>query len=84
MSKHLQVVVEEQELADIEAAARRQEMTLSEWVRQALRIARQQELGVPAPKKLAVIRAAAQHDFPTADIDQMLAEIASGYGVVSE
>ncbi len=38
----------------------------------------------PAPNKLAVIHAAVQHDFPTADIDQMLAEIASGYGPASE
>ena len=59
-------------------------MTLSEWVRQALGIARRQEPGVPAPKKLAVIGAAVQHDFPTADIDEMLAEIASGYGAGSE
>jgi hypothetical protein len=64
MSKQLQVDVEEQELAEIEAAARSPEMTLSE--------------------KFAVIRAAVQHDFPTADIDQMLAEVASGYGAVSE
>jgi hypothetical protein len=78
MSKHLQVVVDEQELADIEAAARRHAMSLSDWVRQALGIARPHEPGVPAAKKLAVIRAAVQHDFPTAEIDQMLAEIASG------
>jgi hypothetical protein len=29
-------------------------------------------------KKLAVVRAAAQHAFPTAEIDQMLAEIHRG------
>lgn len=84
MSKHLQVVVDEQELADIEAAARRHAMSLSDWVRQALGIARPHEPGVAAAKKLAVIRAAVQHDFPTAEIDQMLAEIASGYRVASE
>jgi hypothetical protein len=84
MSKHLQVVVDEQELADIEAAARSREMTLSEWVREALGIARRQEPEVPANRKLAAIRAAAQHEFPTADIDQMLAEITSGRGSVPE
>jgi hypothetical protein len=31
-------------------------------------------------KKIAVIRAAAQHDYPTGDIDKMLAEIEKGYG----
>ena len=76
--------MDDQEMADLEAAARSEEMTLSEWVRQALGIARRQERSVPAQKKLAVIRAAAQHDFPTADIDEMLAEIAAGYGAVSE
>jgi hypothetical protein len=30
-------------------------------------------------KKLSAIRGAARHDFPTADIEQMLAEIARGY-----
>ena len=32
-------------------------------------------------KKLAAVRAAAQHAYPTADIDQMLDEISSGYQV---
>ncbi|HZV88133.1 MAG TPA: hypothetical protein VFF95_11335 [Candidatus Binatus sp.] len=31
-------------------------------------------------KKLEVIRAAARHDYPSGDIDTMLAEIESGYG----
>jgi len=31
-------------------------------------------------KKLEVIRAATRHDFPSADMDRMLAEIESGYG----
>jgi hypothetical protein len=32
-------------------------------------------------KKLEVIRAAARHDYPVADIDSMLAEIETGYGI---
>ena len=32
-------------------------------------------------KKLEVIRAAARHDYPSGDIDRMLAETESGYGV---
>jgi hypothetical protein len=31
-------------------------------------------------KKLEVIRAAAQHDYPVSAIDDMLAEIEKGYG----
>lgn len=51
---------------------------MSEWVRRALREARTESTGDPA-RKLAVIRAATGHDFPTADLEQWLAEIESGY-----
>ena len=33
----------------------------------------------PPDRKISVVRAAARHDFPTADIDRMLAEIERGY-----
>ena len=79
MSKRLQVLLEEAELAEIRRAARRQRMTTAEWVRQALRAARRREPSGDARKKLAVVRAGARHAFPTADIDQMLAEIERGY-----
>lgn len=79
MSKRLQVLLEETELAEIRKAARRQHLTTAAWVRQALRAARRAEPGADAKKKLAVVRAAVGHSFPTADIDQMLAEIERGY-----
>lgn len=79
MSKRLQVVVEDVELAEIQEAARRHGLTASEWVRQVLRHARRSEqVGEPA-RKLAIIRAAAEHSFPAPDIDVMLAEIERGY-----
>jgi hypothetical protein len=34
-----------------------------------------------AGKKLDVVRAAARHTYPSADIERMLSEIESGYGV---
>jgi len=40
---------------------------------------RKQPIGV-ARTKLEAVRAAAAHRFPTADIEQMLAEIEAGYG----
>lgn len=52
---------------------------MSEWVRQALRGACRSEPKMSAAKKMAAFRAAMRHSFPTADIDQMLAEIESGY-----
>jgi len=60
--------------------ARSRRMSLAEWVRQALDMARRKEPMGGAAKKLEVIRAAAQHDYPTGGIDTMLAEIERGYG----
>lgn len=59
--------------------ARVRDMSLAEWVRQALAMARQREPLGDTGKKLDVIRNAARHDFPTADIDEMLAEIEREY-----
>ena len=78
MSKRLQVLLDEPEWRDVQRAARAQRLTVAEWVRQALRAARRTEPLCDTDKKLAVVRAAAQHAFPTADIDQMLAEIQRG------
>jgi hypothetical protein len=79
MSKRLQVLLSESELRDIQRIARRQRLTVAEWVRQALRAARRREPGGDVAKKLDAVRAAARHTFPTADIDQMLAEVERGY-----
>jgi hypothetical protein len=82
--KRMQVLFEETEYRRIVRLAKRQGMTLAEWVRQTLRYAYQQEPLGDRDKKLAAVRTAATHEFPTADIDQMLAEIASGYGSTEE
>ncbi|MDP3775522.1 MAG: hypothetical protein Q8Q85_14780 [Gemmatimonadales bacterium] len=79
MSKRLQVLLDEKEFKELRQTARRQRMTVAEWVRQALRSARRQEPERDADRKLAAVRAAARHDLPTADIDTMLAQIESGY-----
>ncbi len=79
MSKRLQVLLEEPELREIQRAARAHRMTVAEWVRQALRAARRREPASDPKRKLAAVRAAARHSFPTADIEQMLAEIETGY-----
>jgi hypothetical protein len=79
MSKRLQVLLEERELAEIRQSARRQRMTTAEWVRQALRAARRAEPRIASRKKIDIVRAAARHAFPAPDIDQMLREIERGY-----
>lgn len=79
MSKRLQVLLDEPELREIKQIARRHRLTVAEWVRQALRTAREGEPLGDARKKLAAVRAAAQHDFPVAEIGTMLDEIEKGY-----
>jgi hypothetical protein len=79
MSKRLQVVLEDDELGEIRRAANRARMTVAEWVRQALRAARRSEPRGDAGRKLAAVRAAARHSFPTAEIDEMLRQIEQGY-----
>jgi hypothetical protein len=70
--------MDESELREIRRAARRRQMTVSEWVRSALRAARRAEPGGEPGRRIAAIRAASRHAFPTADIDQMQAEIEQG------
>ena len=79
MSKRLQVLLDEMELREIRRTAKAQRMTVAEWVRQTLRAARRRESSGDVAKKLAAIRAAARHDYPIADIDQMNEEIERGY-----
>ncbi len=80
MSTRLQVVMAPDELESIRAAARERGMTVSEFVRETLREARRKVASGDAERKLAAIRAADRHAYPTADIDQMLGEIERGYG----
>ena len=79
MAKRLQVILQDPEYREIQRAARSQHLSIAAWVRQALAAARRRDpIGDPG-KKLGVVRAAARHNYPTADIDQLLADIESGY-----
>ena len=80
MAKRLQVILQDGEYRDIQRVARSRHMSVAEWVRQALAAARRYEPLGDAGKKLDAVREAAKLDFPTADIDDMLAEIERGYG----
>jgi hypothetical protein len=79
MSKRLQVILQDPEYRDIQRAARSRQMSIAEWVRQALAHARRREPLGDVEKKLAAIRAAAKHESPTSDIKTMLEEIEQGY-----
>jgi hypothetical protein len=57
------------EYSCLQRLARSQGMTVTEWVRQTLRVA----------CRLSAIRTAAEFRFPTDDLDGMLGEIEAGY-----
>jgi hypothetical protein len=79
MAKRLQVILKDPEYREIQRMARLRSMSIAEWVRQALDLARRREPLTSVSKKLEAVRAAVRHDFPSGDIEQMLSEIESGY-----
>jgi hypothetical protein len=79
MSKRLQVLLKYPEYREIQRAARSRNMSVAEWVRQAVSLVRRSETSGNVGKKLEAIRTAARLEYPTADIDRMLAEIERGY-----
>ncbi len=79
MTKRLQVLLQDPDYKEIQLMARSRRMSIAEWVRQALEMARRREPLGGVGKKLEVIRAAARHEFPVSDIGGILAEIEKGY-----
>jgi predicted 2-oxoglutarate/Fe(II)-dependent dioxygenase YbiX len=79
MSKRLQVLLSDQELAEIQRLARRERLAVGEWVRRALRDARSRQQVNDSEVKLKSIRRAVEYSFPTADLDEMLREIEQGH-----
>jgi hypothetical protein len=80
MTKRLQVLFDDDELAELQELARRRRLTTAAWVREALRAARDAAASAEPAPKLRAVREAASHDYPVADIDDLLAEIERGYG----
>ncbi len=81
MSKRLQVLLADREMSDIQRLARRERLTVGEWVRRTLRNARADQPVNEPEAKLKAVRCAAKYSFPTADIGQTLSEIERGYQV---
>ena len=75
MVKRLQVILQDSDYKEIQRMARSRHLSLAEWVRQALDLARRREPLGDTGKKLDVIRAAARHDYPVSDIGGMLTEM---------
>jgi predicted transcriptional regulator len=80
MTKRLQVLLDDEELAEIQELARRRHQTTAAWVREALRTARDTATYPEAGRKLRAVREAAAHAYPIAEIETVLAEIERGYG----
>ena len=74
---HLQL--DEAELERLQRLAARKGLTTEQLVKQTLVAASREAEEGDADRKLAAIRAAARHEYPTADIERMLEEIESGY-----
>ena len=79
MTKRLQVLLDDEEYAEIAKLARHQRLTTAAWVRDALRSART-SAKYPLPEsKLRAVREAAAHAFPTGPIESLLEETERGY-----
>lgn len=78
MTKRLQVLFDDDEYLALQQSAREDRMTMAEWVRQALRQARQRRRQA-VDVKLRALEEACRHEGPTADIETMLDEIEQGY-----
>lgn len=79
MSKRLQVLLHDEEMAAIQSIAKQERVPVGEWVRKTLRAAREQKSTIDPEVKLRAIREAAKYSFPAPDIKQMIREIEQGY-----
>ena len=79
MSKRLQVLLPDDEISAIQRLAKRDPKTVGEWVRRVLKEARASRPVIETETKLKAVRQGATHEFPTADMEQMLSEIERGY-----
>lgn len=75
----MQVLFEEDELEEMRRCAEQSRLTLSAWVRGTLRDALRRTPSADRENKLAAVRVATEHEFPTADIEHILEEIEKGY-----
>jgi hypothetical protein len=80
MSKRLQVVLPNHELEGYSRSAQADGMTLSEWVRQALRVAERERSTAEVDGKLALVRraVAGESQGREVDIETMLEQTEAG------
>ena len=74
---YLQVSLSEEEYGDLKAIASRRGQSVDQWARDALLKARTEQSHT-VESKLQAITEAANHSFPSGNIEDMLAEIEVG------
>ena len=79
MTKRLQVLFDDDELAEIQRLARTRRQTTAAWVRETLRAAREAAAYPDPESKLRAVREAMAYDYPGGTIADMLADIERGY-----
>jgi hypothetical protein len=79
MTKRLQVLLEDEELAEIQELARRRSQTTAAWVRDALRRAADSATYPETAQRLRAVREAAAHGYPAGDMVEVLAQIERSY-----
>lgn len=79
IGKRLQVLLTDAEMSHIQRLAKRECLTVGEWVGQALRDARATRPVIDPETKLKAVLRATEYSFPTADLEQMLSEIQTGH-----
>jgi hypothetical protein len=80
MSKVVQVTLSDSEFQEITKLAQSQNLSVTEWVRAVISLSHQRESAIEIGRKLAVIRAAVQYDYPTGDMNCVLSDLEKGYG----
>ena len=79
MTKRVRGLLDEDDLREIQALARQGRQTTSAWVRDVLRAARLEGTHPRPEVKLGAIRETVALAFPIGEIDEVLAEIESGF-----
>lgn len=79
MTKRLQVLFDDEELAEIQRLAKGQRKTTAAWVRDALRVARAGDAYPEPEPKLRAVRESMTYSYPTGEVAELLADIQRGY-----
>lgn len=81
MSAQLQITLSDEEMERLRQLADREHLSVDDWIKRILRDAgaeSETSAGTP-PQILAALQRAKTYGHPTADIDEMLRQIESGY-----